>query len=69
MMKTMMKTVWLSNEGIYVDGILISESVKVPHPNYEALQIYWDEETQSVKQEIIQIADMLIEPPEQKDDK
>ena len=39
-----------------------AETILMPHPDTEAVRTYWDEPTQSVKQEIIPIADMIEHP-------
>jgi hypothetical protein len=52
-------TVWIGKEGIYVDGELMAIAYpQMPIPDLEACRIYWDEATQSVKQETIPLADM-----------
>lgn len=37
-----------------------AENILTPMPDTEAVRTYWDETTQSVKQEIIQLADMQV---------
>lgn len=55
-------TVWIGKDGIYVDGQRLEVTIpEMPCPDLEACRIYWDEETQSVKQEIIPFKDMMRE--------
>lgn len=44
---------FIDKNGIHYNGELISEPIEYPAPNTEASRIYWDEESQSVKQEIV----------------
>ncbi len=54
--------IFIEKDGVYMNGVLISEPVKVPHPDYEMSRIFWDDATQSVKQEIIPITDIYEQP-------
>lgn len=38
--------------------------LEMPHPDTEAMRVYWDDETQSIKREIIPLADMWATPEE-----
>lgn len=61
-------TVWMSKDGIYVDGELLPIIYpEMPCLDLEAVRLFWDEETQSVKQEIISIADMKLPEVEEND--
>ncbi len=42
---------------------IMSRDIKIPVPDLEASRIYWDEETQSVKQEIISLTDIYDHQP------
>jgi len=55
-------TIFIGKDGVYMDGVLISEPIRVPHPDYEVSRMFWDKATRSVKQEIIPITDMYEQP-------
>ena len=56
-------TVWMSKEGVYVDGeLLMKTTIEYPVADIEAVRIYWDEETQSVKMKKFPISDMYGNP-------
>lgn len=49
---------FMGKDGMYENGRLISKSVQHPMADCEVSRVYWDEATQSVKQEIIPAEDI-----------
>lgn len=45
-----------------------AEIILTPMPDTEFVRTYWDETTQSVKQEIVQLADMQAQPSNNRSD-